>query len=68
MFIILIIPILIQSYIHNIKLMLHEMFQTYKLGMSERDLLNSTFDKSIERVKAFDNVRRIEFCLLRTVH
>ena len=39
------------------KFMLNEMFHTYKLGTKERDLLGSKFDKSIERVKVFDNVK-----------
>ena len=44
------------------KFMLNEMFQTYRLGTNERDLLDSKFDRSVERVKVFDNVR-IEFYL-----
>ena len=32
------------------------MFFNYNLGKNNRELLNSKIDKSVERVKAFDNV------------
>ena len=38
------------------KSMLHEMFQTFKLGTNDRNMLETKFNRSIERVKAFDNV------------